>query len=147
MTTKLWAAVMVLFTLVYVVLLGQKGVVLILIGEPLPVIMGLAILAFPLFAVWALYAEIRFGIKAEALAKKAHELGIPELELQFRPSGRATKESAKDALALQLLVPDKDATWMDLLRLGQAYDASGERKIARATIRKAILLADNAKAL
>jgi len=147
MTTKLWAGVMVLFTLVYLILLGQKGFLLILIGEPLPIAMGIAVLAFPLFALWALYAEVRFGIKAEALAKRAFALGAPELELEYRPSGRATKESAKAALEQRLMVLEDSATWIDMLRLGQAYDAAGERKSARAAIRKAIALADNPKAL
>ena len=147
MTTKIWAAVMVVFTLIYAALLGQKGLLLIGTGEPIAFAMGVAILVFPIFAIWIVYVELRFGFKGQALAKKATSLGIPELELEFRASGRATKESAQTALDPLLLVSEAEADWAHFLRLGQAYDAFGERKKARAAIRRAISLADNSEAL
>lgn len=146
MASKIWAGVMALLALIYVFLLAQKGIVLLATGELVAILMGLAILVLPLFALWSIYAEVRFGFAAEKLVNRAHDLGVEELDLDLRPSGRPSPASAAEALAK--LVDQHEVnqdSWSHWLRLGQAYDANGERKLGRAAIRKAISLANNAK--
>jgi cytochrome c-type biogenesis protein CcmH/NrfG len=106
--------------------------------------MGLAILVLPLVALWALFAELQFGLKAQRLSRRLIALNIPGLDLELRASGRATKESAsKELERIQDAVTKDPENWSLWFQLGEAHDAAGERKNARAAIRKAILLANN----
>lgn len=145
MSAKIWALVMTALAVIYVVLLGQKAVLLILDENWVAKAMGLALLILPLVAAWAILTEVRFGIDAERLAKTN---SLPELQLELRPSGRATKESAQlEFERIKLLVSQDLENWELWFRLGECYDASGDRKLARKSIRKAIKLANNSKAL
>ena len=134
---------MTVLAMAYVILLGLKGLVFIQDPSLVAKLMGLGILVLPLFALWAIWLEIRFGVRAERLAKT---IKLPELNLVLRPSGRATKESAaREFERVQQQVQANDSDWQNWFRLGQAYDAMGERKAARAAIRKAIALSNQAK--
>jgi tetratricopeptide (TPR) repeat protein len=136
---------MTALAVIYVVLLGQKAVLLILDDNWVAKAMGLALLVLPIVAAWAILTEVKFGIDAERLAKSN---SLPELQLELRPSGRATKESAQvEFERIKLLVSQDLENWELWFRLGECYDASGDRKLARKSIRKAIKLANNSKAL
>lgn len=136
---------MALFAVIYVALLGQKGILLLMDTNWVAKVMGLAILVLPLVALWAIFIELRFGIRAEQLAKS---ITLPELELVLRPSGRATKESAQEQFLIAKEHASQNLTsWEAWFRLGEAYEASGDRKLARKAIRKAIQLANSPKTL
>jgi tetratricopeptide (TPR) repeat protein len=136
---------MTALAVIYVVLLGQKAVLLILDDNWVAKAMGLALLVLPIVAAWAILTEVKFGIDAERLAKTN---SLPELQLELRPSGRATKESAQVEFdRIKALVSQDLENWELWFRLGECYDASGDRKLARKSIRKAIKLANNSKAL
>jgi tetratricopeptide (TPR) repeat protein len=133
---------MALFAGLYALLLGQKGVLLLLDPNWVAKAMGAAMLVLPGFAIWAILIEIRFGLAAQKLSRLNQ---LPPLELELRPSGRATKESAerefqriKEAVGLDL------GDWQLWFRLGEAHEAMGDRKLARKSIRKAISLFENA---
>lgn len=145
MSAKIWALVMTALAVIYVALLGQKAVLLILDDNWVAKAMGLALLVLPIVAAWAILTEVKFGIDAERLAKSN---SLPELQLELRPSGRATKESAQvEFERIKLLVSQDLESWELWFRLGECYDASGDRKLARKSIRKAIKLANNSKSL
>jgi tetratricopeptide (TPR) repeat protein len=136
---------MTALAVIYVVLLGQKAVLLILDNNWVAKAMGLALLVLPIVAAWAILTEVKFGIDAERLAKTN---SLPELQLELRPSGRATKESAQvEFERIKALVSQDLENWELWFRLGECYDASGDRKLARKSIRKAIKLANNSKSL
>ncbi len=136
---------MTALAVIYVVLLGQKAVLLILDDNWVAKAMGLALLVLPIVAAWAILTEVKFGIDAERLAKTN---SLPELQLELRPSGRATKESAQlEFERIKALVSQDLENWELWFRLGECYDASGDRKLARKSIRKAIKLANNSKSL
>jgi tetratricopeptide (TPR) repeat protein len=144
-SAKIWALVMTALAAIYVVLLGQKAVLLILDDNWVAKAMGLALLVLPIVAAWAILTEVKFGIDAERLAKTN---SLPQLQLELRPSGRATKESAQlEFERIKALVSQDLENWELWFRLGECYDASGDRKLARKSIRKAIQLANNSKAL
>jgi cytochrome c-type biogenesis protein CcmH/NrfG len=106
--------------------------------------MGLAILVLPLVALWALFAELQFGLKAQRLSRRLIALDIPGLDLELRASGRATKDSAnKELERIQDAVTKDPKNWSLWFQLGEAHDAAGERKNARAAIRQAIQLAND----
>jgi hypothetical protein len=132
---------MTLLAMSYVLLLAGRAWTLIQDSNPIAVLMGLGMAVFPLVAIWAIYKEIRFGLASEQLVKRAIAEGVTELELELRPSGRATKDSAQRAFES---VKDSfdETSWSSWLLLSEAYEASGDRKRARQAMRKALLIAD-----
>jgi cytochrome c-type biogenesis protein CcmH/NrfG len=144
MITKIWVGLMLALTLFYVLTLLGRGIILLQEPSLIAVAMGLAILVLPLVALWALFAELQFGLKAQRLSRRLIALDIPGLDLELRASGRATKDSAnKELERIQDAVTKDPENWSLWFQLGEAHDAAGERKNARAAIRKAILLANN----
>lgn len=145
MSAKVWALVMTALAVIYVLLLGQKGVLLLLEDNWVAKVMGLGLLVLPLVATWAILTEVKFGIDAERLAKTNTQ---PELQFEMRPSGKPTKESAQlEFERIKSLVSQDLENWELWFRLGECYDASGDRKLARKSIRKAIRLANHTKSL
>jgi cytochrome c-type biogenesis protein CcmH/NrfG len=144
MITKIWVGLMLALTLFYVLTLLGRGIILLQEPSLIAIAMGLAILVLPLVALWALFAELQFGLKAQRLSRRFIALDIPGLDLDLRASGRATKDSAnKELERIQDAVTKDPENWSLWFQLGEAHDAAGERKNARAAIRKAILLANN----
>ena len=144
MITKIWVGLMLALTLFYVLTLLGRGIILLQGPSLIAIAMGLAILVLPLVALWALFAELQFGLKAQRLSRRFIALDIPGLDLDLRASGRATKDSAnKELERIQDAVNRDPEDWSLWFQLGEAHDAAGERKNARAAIRKAILLANN----
>ena len=144
MITKIWVGLMLALTIFYVLTLLGRGIILLQEPSLIAIAMGLAILVLPLVALWALFAELQFGLKAQRLSRRLIALDIPGLDLELRASGRATKESAsKELERIQDAVTKDPENWSLWFQLGEAHDAAGERKNARAAIRTAILLANN----
>jgi cytochrome c-type biogenesis protein CcmH/NrfG len=144
MITKIWVGLMLALTIFYVLTLLGRGIILLQEPSLIAIAMGLAILVLPLVALWALFAELQFGLKAQRLSRRLIALNIPGLDLELRASGRATKESAsKELERIQDAVTKDPENWSLWFQLGEAHDAAGERKNARAAIRKAIQLANN----
>ena len=144
MITKIWVGLMLALTLFYVLTLLGRGIILLQEPSLIAIAMGLAILVLPLVALWALFAELQFGLKAQRLSSRLIALDIPGLDLDLRASGRATKDSAnKELERIQDAVNRDPENWSLWFQLGEAHDAAGERKNARAAIRKAIQLAND----
>ena len=144
MITKIWVGLMLALTLFYVLTLLGRGIILLQEPSLIAIAMGLVILVLPLVALWALFAELQFGLKAQRLSRRLIALDIPGLDLELRASGRATKDSAnKELERIQDAVTKDPKNWSLWFQLGEAHDAAGERKNARAAIRKAIQLANN----
>lgn len=136
---------MAALAVIYVVLLGQKAILLLLEASLVAKAMGVALLVLPLIAAWAILTEIKFGMDAERLSRTNTQ---PQLEFELRPSGKPTKESAQSEFErIKALVSQDLWNWELWFRLGECYEASGDRKLARKSIRKAIKLANESKAL
>lgn len=129
--------------LLYVALLANTGVSLILTGILAGQIMGVLILAFPLLAIWATFVELRFGLAAEKLVARIESEGAwPDLGIETKPSGRAVRASADAAFAKwRALAEENNADYHSWFNLSLAYDACGDRRRARAAMRRAIALA------
>ncbi len=111
------------------------GYALRLIADPLPIVqgMGWALIVFPLLGVWALAVELRFGFRAEALARRLEaENGLPDEQLPARVSGRVEREVA-DAIFAKYAseAQQHPESWPHWFRLALAYDASRDRRRAR----------------
>ena len=140
MSTRVGVAVMAALLALYIVLVGWRAVVLISTGDPVGVTMGISLLVLPLIAMWALAREIMFGASAAKLGARLDAEGaLPDDEVAVRTSGRVVRDDA-DAVfpRYRTAVEQNPEDWQAWYRLGLAYDASGDRRRARAAIRNAI---------
>jgi tetratricopeptide (TPR) repeat protein len=135
-----WA--MAVLLALYLVLVADRSVRLVATGEPVAIGLGVALIVLPLIAAWALMRELLFGIRTERLVKDLEaEDGLPADELPKRPSGRPDRAAADAEFdRYRAEVDAEPESWRAWFRLGLAYDASGDRRRARAALRRAIAL-------
>jgi len=139
-TAKRAAIVLAVVFVAYAVLLGWRGVLLIGTGDPVAVVLGIAVLVIPVLGGYLVWRELQFGRRTEALARELEVAGgLPVDDLPRRPSGRIDRAAADEAFekykAEAEAAPDDWRVWF---RLSTAYDAAGDRKRARSTMRAAI---------
>ena len=143
MRTKIGALVMAALCAVYIVLLGNKGILFITSGHLAGVVMGTVLLVLPVVGLVGIGAELLFGVRLERLGKTLVERqAYPVFDFELRPSGRPTRESADAEFErLSYEVQADPENWSGWYALGIAYDAAGDRRRARVAMRKAIKLA------
>ena len=133
---------MTALTAMYVVLLGEKGILLLGEANPIAKLLGGLVVLFPVVAIWAIGREQVFGLKIEKAGKELEDSGRwPRFDFELRPSGRPTPDSAArefDRMKAQVEAHAND--WVSWFALGLAYDAAGDRRRARAAMRKALSL-------
>lgn len=138
---QLLIAFMCLALLVYLVLLGRIGVLMIASGSAAPIGLGVAVLALPVIGVWAMVATLRDGLAHQRLARLAAADGM-ELDvsaLPRRPSGRIDRAAADTLFHAVRAELDADPDdWRRWYRLARAYDYAGDRRRARETMRTAM---------
>lgn len=142
MRTKVSVTVMVALLLLYLVFAIRYGLLLIGVGNPVAVGLGVALFVLPLIALWALVTELLFAVRAERLADRLDaEGGMPTEELPLLPSGRLDPAAASSVFpAYQSATDAAPDDWRTWFRLGLAYDAAGDRRRARWATRQAITL-------
>ncbi|WP_285116224.1 hypothetical protein [Leifsonia sp. fls2-241-R2A-40a] len=142
MRNRLAAILMAIILLVYLVLAGQRAVMLIATGEAIGVAMGVALLVLPIVGAWALARELLFGVRTERLVRQLDaEGGLPVEDLPTRASGRPLRDAADEQFPqYRAEVEAAPDSWRAWFRLGLAYDASGDRRRARGALRQAIRL-------
>ncbi|WP_433022037.1 hypothetical protein [Kribbella sp. CA-294648] len=133
-------AVIAVVFVAYAGLLGWRGVLLIGTGDPVAVGLGIAVLVIPIVGLYLVWREVQFGRQTEVLARElAASGGLPVDDLPRRPSGRIDRAAADAAFAKYKgeaeAAPDDWRVWF---RLSTAYDAAGDRKRARSSMRTAI---------
>jgi cytochrome c-type biogenesis protein CcmH/NrfG len=123
----------------YFVLIGYRGLTLLGQSSASLKVLGVAVLVLPLVGIWVVIAELRFGRATERLA---HRLDEAPPDLPRTPSGRVDRAAA-DALFAQCRDAAQAAPedWRAWFRLAEAYDLAGDRRRARAAMRRAISLA------
>jgi hypothetical protein len=128
---------------VYFVLLGRAGVLLVSSGRPAAIGLGAAIFLLPLIGLWAMIATLRAGFAHQRLARIAREEGM-ELDvsaLPRRPSGRIERDAADELFnTVRAEVEDHPDDWRRWYRLARAYDYAGDRRRARETMKKAVAM-------
>lgn len=128
---------------IYLFLMGNQGVLLVNSGNPVGVVMGFALFVIPAIAIFGIIREWMFAREVSKLTKKVNESGLwPEFRFEFRPSGRPTRASADAEFARFASAAEAvPAEWQSWFNLSLAYDAAGDRRRARAAMRKAVALA------
>lgn len=142
MIARIGVAVMAALLVLYIVLVAQRAWLLLVSGDPIGITMGVALVVLPIVAVWALGRELWFGLRAEQIAKRIErEGGLPQDEVTVRPSGRVLREDGEAIFpAFRADVEAHPDDWRAWYRLALAYDAAGDRRRARASVRTAIKL-------
>lgn len=143
LTARNAAFVVALVLLVYLVLMGGRAITMISSGEPVFLVLGLAILVLPVLGAVLVVDQLRFGASTERLARRLDDEGaLPDVShLPRRPSGRVEREAADewfDAKQAELEASPED--WRRWFALAQAYDLAGDRNRGRKAMRKAIEL-------
>lgn len=140
--TKIWVGAVTLLLVFYLVVSLQRSVLLLLDANPVAKAIGLAYLVLPVIGGWALIRELLFGARTEQMAKVLEaEGGLPVDQLPRTPAGRIIRAAAD-----QEFVKYREETeaapddWRSWFRLSCAYDAAGDRKRARASMRDAAKL-------
>ncbi|MET0297021.1 MAG: hypothetical protein ABW024_06440 [Microbacterium sp.] len=142
MNARIFVAVMAVLLALYIVLVGQRAVLLLVSGDGVAIAMGVALIVLPLIAAWALGREVWFGVRAQQLATRLErEGGLPSVEVAVKPSGRVLRGEG-DAVfpTYRADVEAHPDDWQAWYRLGLAYDAAGDRRRAREAVRAAIRL-------
>lgn len=126
----------------YIVLVGQRAVVMLGTGDPVVIVMGAALIVFPLIAVWGITRELLFGRDAERLGAQLEAEGaLPEEDVAVYASGRVRREDGEAVFPkYRGAVEAAPGDWRAWYRLGIVYDAAGDRRRARSAIREAIRL-------
>ncbi len=142
MRARVAALVMAALLVLYLVFVTNYALLLIGDDEPIAKAIGFALIVLPFLGAGVLVADIVFVARGERLVRLlGAEGGLPVDDLPRLPSGRPDPAAA-DAEFPQYkeAVEAEPESWRAWLRLGLAYDASGDRGRARWATRRAIAL-------
>jgi hypothetical protein len=127
---------------VYFVLVGSRGVMLLRHGTLLTVTFGVAVLILPVIGIWFLWKNTQFVTRANQLAAELEaEGGLPVDELARTAAGRIDRDSA-DAVFAKRREETEDAPddWRSWFRLAVAYHDARDTPRARKAMQRAIAL-------
>jgi hypothetical protein len=147
MRGKVGAIVMTALLLLYLALVTQLAFRLLSVDQPVGKALGVALLVLPAIGLWALIAELLFGLRSQRLTTLLAAAGeLPVDTLPSRASGRPVRSAADaDFPRYKGEVEADPGSWKAWFRLGLAYDASGDRRRARQSIRRSIALEREAR--
>lgn len=138
--TGLWAALALTALLgVYVAVVGIRAVQLVATGEPVAVVLGVALLVAPLLVVALVAREWMLAVHVQRMADELAAAGrLPVDDLPRSPGGRVDRAAARAAFDDHRARVEADpGDWEAWFHLGFAYDAAGDRRRARAALRTA----------
>ena len=133
---------------VYFVLLGRAGVILVSSGRWAAIGLGVAIFLLPVIGLWAMIATLRAGFAHQRLARLAREQGreLDVSALARRPSGRIERGAADELFdSVRAEVEEDPNDWCRWYRLARAYDYAGDRGRARETMKKAVAMQEQVR--
>ncbi|MET9670751.1 tetratricopeptide repeat protein [Streptomyces sp. NPDC006475] len=144
MRAKITYLVTAAVLVVYFVLVGSRGVMLIQHGTLLTVSFGVAVLILPVIGLWFLWKNTQFVTRANQLAAELDaEGGLPVDELERTPGGRIDRDSADSVFARRRAeTEDSPGDWRCWFRLAVAYHDARDTPRARKAMQRAIALHD-----
>lgn len=142
MTARTVAWILALAVGVYLVFTAARSWALIASGDPVPILLGISVIVFPLLGAWLIGRELLFGLRSQSLGRElGAEGGLPIDDLPRTPSGRIQRDAADERFAeYQVEVEQDPDDWRRWYRLAIAYDDARDRKRARSAMRRAISL-------
>ena len=123
----------------YVWLVASRATALIRTGEPVGIGLGIAFWVLPPLVIWLVAREWRLAIDVQRMADElaaADELPVDDLPRS--PGGRIDRAAAREAFepARERAEAEPD-DWRSWYHLAFAYDAAGDRRRARESLRTA----------
>jgi hypothetical protein len=123
----------------YVWVVATRATALIRTGEPVGIVLGVAFWILPLLVIWLVAREWLLAIDVQRMADElaaADELPVDDLPRS--PGGRIDRAAARAAFepARELADAEPD-DWRSWYHLAFAYDAAGDRRRARESLRTA----------
>ena len=123
----------------YVWLVANRATALIRTGEPVGIGLGIAFWVLPPLVIWLVAREWRLAIDVQRMADElaaADELPVDDLPRS--PAGRIDRAAAREAFepARERAEAQPD-DWRSWYHLAFAYDAAGDRRRARESLRTA----------
>ena len=142
MTARTVAWILALAVGIYLMFTAARSWALIASGDPVPILLGISVIVFPLLGAWLIGRELLFGLRSQSLGRElGAEGGLPIDDLPRTPSGRIQRDAADERFAeYQVEVEQDPDDWRRWYRLAIAYDEARDRKRARAAMRRAISL-------
>lgn len=142
MTARTVAWVLALAVGIYLLFTAARAWTLIASGDPVPVLLGISVIVFPLLGAWLIARELIFGLRSQTLGRiLGAEGGLPVDDLPRTPSGRIERDAADERFAeYEVQVQADPGNWRCWYRLAIAYDDARDRKRARSAMRRAIAL-------
>ncbi|MDO4898319.1 MAG: hypothetical protein Q3965_03325 [Rothia sp. (in: high G+C Gram-positive bacteria)] len=139
---KTFAALTVGALTLYLALTLHRGLIFIHSAGTVGLLLGVPLIVLPILGVWAIVREVIFGARTQRLGQELAQAGeLPADDLPRSPSGRIDRAAADAQFAEFAAAVEADETdWKNWFRLSLAYDASGDRKRARTSMRTAIAL-------
>ena len=136
------AVLMAVVLALYLVVVIARAIAFLQSGQAVGIAIGVALLVLPLIGAYLLVRELLFGLRATRLTRRlGAEEALPGSDAPRRASGRVERAAADAAFPRYAeaaeAAPDDWRAW---LRLGLAYDDAGDRRRARAAVRRAITL-------
>ena len=127
---------------VYVWLVLTRVVGLLRTGEPVGIALGAAFGILPLLVLWFIVKEWLLATRVQGLADELAASGdLPVDNLPRSPGGRIDRAAATAEFErVKAEVEVAPERWQGWFHLGFAYDAAGDRRRARAALRKAVAL-------
>jgi cytochrome c-type biogenesis protein CcmH/NrfG len=142
MRAKITYFVLAAVLVVYFLLVGSRGVLLIREGTAVTVVFGVAVLVLPFIGGWFLWHTTQFARKANSLAAELEaEGGLPVDELKRTPGGRIDRDSADEVFAKRRAETEQTPDdWRSWFRLAIAYHDARDTPRARKAMQRAIAL-------
>ena len=127
---------------VCLVLVADRGLLLIGQGTPVAVGLGASALVLPLIGAWFLWRTTRFAQQADHLARLLEaEGGLPVDEPRRTPSGRVDRDAADAVFQVRRRETEQSPQdWRCWFRLAVAYRDCGDTPRARRAMQRAIAL-------
>src|SRR4029077_21237967 len=126
----------------YIWVVAARATALIQTGEPVGVVLGVAFWVLPLVVVWLVFREWSLAVDVQRMADElapADELPVDDLPRS--PGGRIDRAAAREAFApARELAEAEPDDWRSWYHLAFAYDAAGDWRSARESLRRASAL-------
>ncbi|WP_448629683.1 hypothetical protein [Cellulomonas soli] len=133
------AVVLTALLALYLVVVASRATALVRTGEPVGIALGVAFWVLPLLVLGLIAKEWRLAVDVQRMADELADAGqLPVDDLPRSPGGRVDRAVATEAFEeARRRAEDAPELWSSWYHLAFAYDAAGDRRRARESLRTA----------
>lgn len=124
---------------IYMAVVAGASLAFIRSGDPVAVALGAALLVLPLIGLWWLAHEWRLGTTVQRMADALEREGrLPIHDGEQDAAGKLTEEAQAAVFEMaRLNVENSPTDWAAWFHVAYAYEAAGDRSMARKSLRHA----------